>query len=186
MELTRRQFFRLGVGATPRAARRPAAAEWLRPPGALAEPEFREACTRCDACVLACPHHAIKKAGGELGADLEGTPVILPKQQPCWLCTDLPCIACCEPQALQPLHHRSDARLATIAVDAASCYSAQGNPCEVCADNCPVPGAIRVPFREVPAVDESRCTGCSACAWLCPADAIQVLQLAQPGACQVS
>src|SRR5947208_609162 len=32
---------------------------WLRPPGALAEKDFREACSKCNQCVSACPVYAI-------------------------------------------------------------------------------------------------------------------------------
>src|SRR5438105_3658642 len=33
---------------------------WLRPPGALAEQEFLDTCSRCGTCVSVCPAQAIK------------------------------------------------------------------------------------------------------------------------------
>src|SRR5437868_5956617 len=33
---------------------------WLRPPGALAEPQFLDTCSRCGNCVSACPAHCIQ------------------------------------------------------------------------------------------------------------------------------
>lgn len=149
---------------------------FLRPPGALPEERFLAACTRCDDCLRACPRESIRRAGFELGPALEGTPVILPEEQPCWLCRDLPCIPACSTGALAPLEAPADARLGTIRVDESRCYSAAGNPCEVCEERCPVrPKPVRVSRGEGPEVDLERCTGCAVCAWLCPAGAIAVL-----------
>ena len=122
MALSRRQFFRFGLAEAlsdaaramrgePRRAgpgKAPAASvpppprtatpvlRVLRPPGALHEEAFLEACTRCDACLEACPRGSIRRAGAETGEVVEGTPTIVPELQPCWLCSDLPCIAACE------------------------------------------------------------------------------------------
>jgi len=151
---------------------------WLRPPGALPEAEFLARCTRCDACVAACPKWAVRKAGAELGPRMAGTPIILPDEQPCWLCKDMPCIPACEPGALAPLASPADARMGTIAIRMDACYAAQGSICETCAERCPVrPEAIRVAFGQAPELSLERCTGCGVCAWLCPARAIDVVPL---------
>jgi ferredoxin-type protein NapG len=63
---------------------------FVRPPGALPEPSFLATCTRCDDCVAACPKWSIRKAGPELGASMNGTPIVIPKEQPCWMCADMP------------------------------------------------------------------------------------------------
>ncbi len=39
----------------------------IRPPGAITEKNFLQACTRCDACIHACPKDAIKRAPKSLG-----------------------------------------------------------------------------------------------------------------------
>lgn len=190
MELSRRELFsfgwRDGVGRALRATAalvpapappaRPPRPVFLRPPGALPEPEFLAACTRCDACLIACPRESIRRAGHELGAEHEGTPVILPNEQPCWLCKDMPCIRACAPGALAPLAAPRAARLGTVAIRAEACYAAQGNLCDVCAERCPVrPKAIRVAPGAAPELALELCTGCAVCAWLCPAKAIDVL-----------
>ena len=187
--LSRRELFRSGWGEALRDALRasappcpeqePPLRSFLRPPGALEESRFLAACTRCDACLIACPRESIRRAGHELGEANEGTPVILPGAQPCWLCKDLPCIPACEPGALQPLEAPRDARMGLVRIREEICFSAAGNPCDVCAERCPVrPKAVSVPFGAAPVLDETLCTGCAVCAWLCPAQAIEVL----PGA----
>jgi ferredoxin-type protein NapG len=149
---------------------------FLRPPGALPEAGFLTTCTRCDACLIACPRESIRRAGHELGDWNEGTPVILPREQPCWLCKDLPCITACEPGALRAPGAARDVRLGTVRVRESACYATQGNLCDVCAERCPVrPKAIRVSVGAVPELDPALCTGCAVCAWLCPAQAIDVL-----------
>lgn len=153
----------------------PARAPFLRPPGALPEPDFLAACTRCDACFEACPRDAIQRADPELCPDGAGTPVIRYEEQPCWLCKDLPCIAACEPGALLPLDSPSEARMGRARIRFQECYAAQGNLCDVCAERCPTrPKAVRVPFGQAPALDLERCAGCGVCAWLCPAQAIDI------------
>ena len=148
---------------------------FLRPPGALPEKEFLETCTKCDACITVCPKWAVRRAGHELGDMNEGTPVILPELNPCWLCKDLPCIAACEPGALQPLEQASMARMGLAEISASQCFSASGSICEVCDERCPVrPKAVRFTRGQLPEIDADLCTGCGICAHLCPADAITI------------
>jgi MauM/NapG family ferredoxin protein len=174
VSFTRRDLLRLAWHAE-RPAPPPPRPSYLRPPGALPEPEFRAACTRCDACLIACPRESIRRAGPELGPEHEGTPVVLPAEQPCWLCADLPCIRACEPGALLPLGAPREARLGRVRIREQVCFSAQGNPCDVCAERCPVrPKAVRVSTGSAPELDTELCTGCAVCAWLCPAGAIEV------------
>jgi Pyruvate/2-oxoacid:ferredoxin oxidoreductase delta subunit len=42
-------------------------------------------------------------------------------------------------------------------------------PCERCVDWCPEPGAIALGADTIPRVDETKCTGCGACAEHCAA-----------------
>lgn len=144
----------------------------LRPPGAVPEADFLARCTRCDACISACPHWVIRKAGPELGTRLAGTPVIVPLDNPCLMCADFPCAAACESGALERPTGR--ARIGLAVIDRERCFSARGQPCDYCSVHCPVrPRAIeRVERGTAPFVDPGRCTGCGACAQLCPARAI--------------
>lgn len=78
----------------------PAATTWNRPPGALSEPEFLKACTRCDLCVKVCPHWALKAATRH-DAPPPGTPFLHdPAMDACARCPDMPCIPACPTGAL--------------------------------------------------------------------------------------
>ncbi len=204
MALSRRDFFRRGLAEAlrdvARAARRagealepvlssgpppprgtPSPKRLLRPPGALDEEAFLARCTLCDDCLHACPRHAIRRAGPEYGARNEGTPTIVPFEQPCWLCPELPCIDACEPGALAPLARPDDARMGWIRILEERCFSVTMSYCDTCVDRCPVdPKPIAVESGSLPTVDASRCAGCGVCVWLCPATAIELIPGAPP------
>lgn len=150
---------------------------FVRPPGAGAEADFLAACTSCNDCILACPHQVIRKAGPELGAQVSGTPIILPSLNPCLMCEDFPCVAACEPAALKL---ESGTAIGLAVANPAVCYSsADKQDCNYCRGPCPErPRAIRVPGRgELPVVEAETCTGCGKCAVICPAEAITIQPL---------
>ena len=143
----------------------------LRPPGALPEAEFLLACTRCDACVEACPYDAIVKAGPGAGA-AANTPVIVPTRMPCYLCDDLPCIPSCADGALLPIAlGRAGVRMGTAVLHPRACLAVRGEACDICIQCCPFPGeALRADGRGHPVVSADRCTGCGICAQVCPSE----------------
>jgi len=195
---TRKQFFRLGAskaaegvetlfrrfaervatGAPARSGARVDAGKesFVRPPGARQEDAFLEKCTRCDACIKACPHWVIRKAGPELGRRISGTPIVIPAENPCLMCEDFPCIAACETGALVTPLDGEPVRIGIAVPCADTCYLAQGQPCDYCEKECPTdPTAITTPSRGQPAlVDTTRCTGCGKCAQICPAQSIEI------------
>lgn len=67
-----------------------------RPPGAHpSDAIFKERCTECDACMIACPVNVI------MVEEMENRyPIIYSKKDPCIHCPDTPCIAACESGAL--------------------------------------------------------------------------------------
>ncbi len=154
---------------------------WLRPPGALVEPQFLDTCGQCSMCLEACPHDSIKRLGFEFGA-AEGTPAIIPGETPCYLCKDLPCAAACPSGALQFID-RAHARMAVAKIDYAKCYAANGQPCDYCTARCPLGAqAIEMDESSHPRIRLPRCTGCAVCAYLCPADAIRLYDVGVSGA----
>lgn len=143
------------------------------PPGAV--PNFYNVCTRCNDCVKACPHWAIRKAGPELGPALDGVPLIYPGDAPCKLCADLPCVAACEPQALLPLPIAAIRLGAVAVIDYPHCYVPQGRACDECVKSCPVGAqALVTDPAGYPRVLAHGCTGCGLCVQECPASCIKM------------
>jgi ferredoxin-type protein NapG len=144
----------------------------LRPPGAIEEAAFLAACTRCNACVEACPHDAVTLAPARLRGTA-GTPMLNPADSPCRMCSDLPCVAVCEPLALR---FDLPAKMGTAAVSPLDCLAHQGTTCSACVEQCPVEGAMRWESGR-PIVDPAACTGCGVCQYVCPAPRNAVLIL---------
>ena len=81
--MERRAFFRLGLDNAFRVLARTAvahadqqASKWFRPPFALQELAFQLACTRCDKCLVACPHQVLFSLPEKYGPRVAGTPVM--------------------------------------------------------------------------------------------------------------
>lgn len=135
-----------------------------RPPGALAEADFLARCTRCGRCSEACSPRAIQAAPARF-REAAGTPWIDAAHAPCTMCEELPCVAACEPGALQL---EGAGRMGTARVLELDCLNRLGSPCTTCAEHCPVPGAIAL-TGALPVIDERSCTGCGVCLHVCPA-----------------
>ena len=135
-----------------------------RPPWALAEQAFLDACTRCAACVPACPTQII--------VVVRGYPEVDFKRGECTFCGE--CVAACKDRALV----RDGREPWTIKAQVAdNCLARRGVECRVCGDPCPVT-AIRFSPRlggpPVAEVDTALCTGCGACVAPCPVAAISL------------
>jgi ferredoxin-type protein NapG len=163
------------AAAAAASARRRAAFPVHRPPGAVDEETFLRDCTRCDACLEACPHDAIIH-GPPRFRQAAGTPMIDPHRAPCRMCADLPCVAACEPGVLS-IH--VPVKMARALITEPLCLAHMGTSCTVCFEQCPVEGAITMTAGK-PRIDDDRCTGCGVCHYVCPApeNAVIVMPLA--------
>ncbi len=198
--ISRRDFFaRVGQGAalaatgglvwsyllTQQARATPFA---IRPPGALDAADFNARCIKCGQCVDACPYDTLKLATAESGIPI-GTPYYIPRETPCYMCEDIPCVPVCPTGALDhALENIDDSRMGLAVIDIENCLSWQGLRCEICFRECPVMGtAITIEHHPrrvskhamfVPLVHSDACTGCGICEKACPTQkaAIRVLQ----------
>ena len=165
---------------------------YLRPPGALEERPFLGACVRCGRCAQACPYTAIKMAGAEAGAGI-GTPHIIARDVPCFLCSDFPCARSCPSGALNAgLDDVEQVRMGTaVIVDRENCLSIRGLRCEVCYRNCPlIDKAITIDPRHnertgshtimEPVVHRDKCVGCGICEKSCVRDKPVIVVMKSP------
>ena len=156
VDASRRGFFR----------GRPRPKAEIRPPWAVADTAFTDACTRCGDCLGVCPQHIIVTGDG-------GFPTIDFRHGECTFCGA--CVSACKPGALC----RADDSLpwSLKASIGETCLPNKGVECRVCGDFCDA-RAIRFPPRlggsPLPEIATDLCTGCGACVAPCPVAAIKV------------
>lgn len=177
--LTRKEALRFGVDQVIRSgavlasyAMEDAAGRLVpkvsRPPGALPALEFLVACTRCDACINACPPGSLLKLGDSAGI-AAGTPFLnVSEHKPCTACEDVPCATACPTGALVP-GPIEEAWMGTAVLDRDTCRSWNGTACTACVRICPVRDqATFVDDDGRVYIDARACIGCGLCVVVCP------------------
>lgn len=177
--LTRRELVQMGIAVTACAAlggslwssRKSFLREvtvgkqnYLRPPGAVPEPELLARCIRCNQCSDVCKNNCIQSV---VGSAADGTPYIKPREKGCILCMN--CTNVCPTGALKPISDRPEVilkkvKMGTAVVDKNICNSYNGGVCGVCIRACPFPEvALKTENWERPVVDKEHCVGCGLC-----------------------
>ena len=172
----------------------------LRPPAALGEADFLKTCIKCGLCVEACrnrPANIDRDTGKPRPATLKmakaqddvtiGTPYFLPREVPCYMCDDIPCVPVCPSGALDPAKVTNPKTgeldftmmdMGLAVVDPNSCIAFWGLQCDACYRACPLMDkAIRLEYDQnkrtgkhaflKPVVDMNACTGCGLCEKAC-------------------
>jgi ferredoxin-type protein NapF len=148
----------------------------LRPPWGIAEAQFTACCSRCEACLAACPDRLIVRGSG-------GFPEIDFARGGCSFCGA--CLRACSTGALlspRPTVRNAWGHQVSI-LD--GCLARRGVVCRSCGDVCE-PGAIA--FRPqpggrcLPELSPEACTGCGSCVAVCPFGAVQVQAAAEQSA----
>jgi len=172
----------------------------LRPPGAVAEADFMRLCIKCGQCISACPYDTLSLAKPGDTKPL-GTPFFIPREVPCYMCTDIPCVPVCPSGALDVKRVSkitegvqeldiTQARMGLAVVDVESCIAFWGIQCDACYRACPImDSAIKLEYKRnertgkhaylTPIVNSLTCTGCGLCERACVTEkaAIHVLPL---------
>ncbi len=146
---------------------------WLRPPGAIKEIDFLNACSRCGVCVNVCPVQCIQiDLSGVVG---RGAPYIDPDVKACAVCQSLACMNQCPSGALLPTP-LVDIDMGTAVWREETCVrTANGEDCTICADHCPLgTAAIEIRERQV-VVKPLGCIGCGVCQQDCPTSPKSIL-----------
>ncbi|MGA1939686.1 ferredoxin-type protein NapG [Arcobacter sp. YIC-310] len=157
----------------------------LRPPGALKEDDFLATCIKCGMCVEACPFDTLKLAKPGDNKPL-GTPYFEPRDIPCYMCTDIPCVPVCPTDALDIKSVQNEkkeldinkASMGVAVIDDNSCIAFWGIQCDACYRACPLLGeAISIEYTKnertgkhaflKPVVHADVCTGCGLCEKAC-------------------
>lgn len=156
----------------------------LRPPGAIDEKEFLSKCIKCGLCVEACPFDTLKLSKSGDGFPI-GTPFFTPRETPCYMCEDVPCVPPCPTGALDlaSISKNGDldinlSRMGVAIVDQKSCVAYWGIQCDACYRACPIlDSAIKLVYQRnertgkhaflLPEVDSDVCTGCGLCERAC-------------------
>lgn len=157
----------------------------LRPPGALQEDDFLATCIKCGLCVEACPFDTLMLAKPGDNKPL-GTPFFIPRDIPCYMCVDVPCVPICPTNALDESLVRNkegafeirQMEMGVAVVDDKSCIAFWGIQCDACYRACPLLGeAIDIVYEKnertgkhaflKPVVNTDICTGCGLCEKAC-------------------
>ena len=166
----------------------------LRPPGAIKEQDFLKTCIKCGMCVEACPYDTLRLAKPGDNRPL-GTPYFIPREIPCYMCTDIPCVPVCPTGALDQESVSTNGKLdiniadmGVAVVDTKNCIAYWGIQCDACYRACPLlDKAIYLQYDKndrtgkhaflKPIVDSDYCTGCGLCERACVTDKAAIFVL---------
>lgn len=182
-DITRADFLRGGFLRSNRKARR---TQGPRPPWALDGDAFAARCTRCEACVVACPEDILvmtqerrNPSASRRAAPPRGAPSVDFLRGACTFCAR--CVDVCEPMALSRFSAETPPRIRAPwrikAQISNRCLAMRGTTCRVCADPCPTHAIVfksHVGGHVFPEIDTCQCTGCGGCYAPCPVNAISI------------
>jgi ferredoxin len=141
------------------------------PAGAGTISKFRTRCTGCQLCVSQCPNDVLRPS-----TDLMHLMQPVMSFERGWCRPE--CTACsdvCPTDAISEIlkEEKSSIKKGTAVWVSKNCIVMRdGIPCGNCARHCPAEAIEMVPLSSgetIPAVNESKCIGCGACEYVCPA-----------------
>lgn len=149
----------------------------VRPPWTMEASKFVEICERCDKCIERCPQAILIRGDG-------GFPEVDFKRGQCTFCVE--CGDVCQTKAYDyfktPEPHDICAELKspwnlTVTIKK-NCLSVNAIVCRTCGDNCDeqaIAFRLQLGGVSIPQIDSDKCTGCGQCAYVCPENAISIV-----------
>ena len=146
-----------------------------RPPGAVDEATFLTLCTRCGACIRACPTQLLWEHAGGIHLQEEFCPMVF-RVGNAWCRHD--CNACgkvCPTGAIRKFTIEDKKHLKiglAVLDDFEKCRLYEDIECAICRRDCPYDAVSYEwsdeEYRRIPMIDPEACTGCGRCAITCP------------------
>ena len=140
----------------------------LRPPWALAEPAFSNACNGCGKCVTVCEEKIIF-------ISIRKLPSLDFSRGGCTFCGE--CTHVCETGALLPTQKPDGLPWQLKARIDDYCLAKHGTSCVRCIEECEHDAIVAKPMlggRSKMQIDNLVCTGCGMCVGICPVNAVSM------------
>lgn len=157
----------------------------IRPPGAIPEQHFLNACIRCSMCYKICPTNGLQPCLLEAGVNGIWTPRLISRIGGC----EKNCNRCgqiCPTSVIRDLslEEKTYVKMGTAVIHRPRCIAWEQNKiCLICDEACPFNAIasfnenIRGTTSLRPFVDERVCTGCGLCEELCPIEGPAAIQI---------
>ena len=147
----------------------------ITPPGSLSATNLAQHCTGCQLCVAQCPNHVLRPSTDDWLTAMQ--PVMSYERGYCRPeCTR--CSNVCPTSAIRPIsqEEKTSIQIGHAVWNREQCVVlTDGVECGNCARHCPSQAITMVALNSeplspmIPTVNESRCIGCGACEYVCPA-----------------
>ncbi|MFP4497890.1 MAG: 4Fe-4S binding protein [Vulcanimicrobiota bacterium] len=157
----------------------------IRPPGAMPEKDFDNACIRCGECMKTCITGGLQPTLLEAGIAGVMTPRLIPSAGHCERDCDM-CQQACPTGAIQPftLEDKPNIKIGTARINRNACIAWYRDEfCLVCDEHCPYKAVYwkKIDGRLRPFVDETKCVGCGFCENKCPVNPESAIQVFSQG-----